>query len=601
MVLDFCWRILVFILGTLVGFVLPGLGLSRRFSSPIPACTTFLISILNLFLVTLIYQLLGLPIQFLSLFPSLAFLSILCLYLGRQGSVSGLTISDWKAHRGIALLIGALCLLMLIRTTMWPLSGADTSFRWNLLATQIFKRGHYNYYPPQTSADFELYPMVDAIPPLISICYYWIYECCSGVFPRATSVFVTVQYVLTISVIFSCAKYMKNRAAGHWAAAIFSSSELSFWAIGMGQETGILGLSMVGSLSLLTRVQRKNARALTILAACVTAVGMLSREYGGIIVISGAVVLYFRQVGWRSLIFYVALSFLLCGAWYLRTWVLTGNPFYSIRTVTFFPVHERYDAMMSLAKSRQWFNFGSFIDIAKELTIICGLPIIFGLPFMFSQVKSRPYFLIVSILLGVVWFVSVGHTSLWQYSLRALQPLCVVLCVGGGMTVHHLHKSRLVGAILPFIIVAVMIGNFIDVSVFPYRLRFLPKASVYQKLSSPIYQENRDFISPVSIRNMLRRKTPGTKVVAHSYYYFSQMFRLEIPVISQFSPAADILYSRDEDITNGLRELKRLKIGMIVVPKERDSDFEGTLLNFIILNNKNLAEQSDSVEIYPVD
>ncbi|MDF1663214.1 MAG: hypothetical protein P1V97_15670 [Planctomycetota bacterium] len=599
MVLDSLVKVLVFVLGTLIGFVLPGLGLSRRFSSPIPACTTLLISILNLFLVVFVYQLIGVPLRFQYLAPTLALISTVCLYLGRNGSTSGLTISDWKARRGIAILIGLICLEMLIRTSMWPLSGADTGFRWGFLGTQIFDHGHFNYYPPLSAEDFEQYPMVDAIAPLISICYYWIYECCSGIMPRMTSVFVTVQYVLSLSLIFSCAKYMKNSAAGLLGAAIFSGSELSFWSVGMGQEMGLLAISLLGTFNLLIRVRRRNETSYILLAASVTAVGMLCREYGGLVLICGTTIVLCRRLGLRALVLYIVLSFILCGGWYIRSWILTGNPFYSIKTLPFFSVHQRYNEMMHAAKLRNIWTIPIFWWGVKLLGVLSTLPFLFGPFFIIAQTKKRPYFLLSGLVVIGVWIISVPQTANIQYSFRVLHMLVTLLCVGSGILVERWSRNSVGRVVAILIVPAFLIWNIVNMSVFPNRLRLTKKSEVFGKIIKTDYRETLDGLSNSTFEIIESNLPAGSKVVTLSCYHWIHVYRRNIQVVSDFSPEADALFAVDH--AESLRTLKEQKIRVLVILKTVKKSRDKTFLSHIVNNGKNLADANDSVEIYRID
>lgn len=195
---------------------------------------------------------------------------------------------------------------------------------------------------------------------------------------------VATQYALCVSLVFSAAKRMKNTPAASLAAALYCSSKLAFLATGMGQETGLLTVSFLGMFNLLIRARKQNAHFI-ILASAVTAIGMLARDYGGITLIGGGTIVTSRGLGRRSLLLYVGLSFLLFGPRYLHTWLVTGNPFYSIKTLFIYSIHLRYNAMMTSARSQIWAD----VEVMSLLTELLRIP---ALPFLtevgFKQLLS---------------------------------------------------------------------------------------------------------------------------------------------------------------------------------------------------------------------
>src|SRR6185369_6679869 len=100
---------------------------------------------------------------------------------------------------GFALII---VLAVMFRTTMYPLSGFDTFFRWEALARAILQHESLDFYPPVTARDFSIYVYPDGIPPLVATVYWWLYVCIGKPIMSATSISVVLQLVSVMALTF---------------------------------------------------------------------------------------------------------------------------------------------------------------------------------------------------------------------------------------------------------------------------------------------------------------------------------------------------------------------------------------------------------------
>src|SRR5262249_17466989 len=132
---------------------------------------------------------------------------------------------------------------------------------------------------------------------------------------------------------------------------------------------------------------------------------------------------------------FAAIATAFAGPWYARNWMLTGNPFYSLRLGSFpvNPIHDailqHYQEMLGLQHwtSADWMNFLKFLLTWAPIPLLTGIG---GAVFRF---RRNGYLAIIVLLLFAVWLQSVGYTSGGAVlSTRVLSPALVVLSILGG-------------------------------------------------------------------------------------------------------------------------------------------------------------------------
>jgi len=339
------------------------------------------------------------------------------------------------------LIVGAIAL----RTTLYPLSGYDTYFRWEALARAMMSYESLSYYPPVTSSDYSKYFYAEGIPPLVSTVYWWLYAVIGKPVEQVTSISVVLQLSSIMALTFYGTRQAFNSRAACFSLITLLTTTLFINGVAIGQETGFTALSVAGQLCFALAAVRTPRPSLVIAAALFAALGSLSRDYGPALAISGFTVLAWHPASRRFLALFTVIAAGLSAPWYVRSWFITGNPFYSHAIPGGFPVNEIHSAIIE--SYRSVFSFGQlsaseWADLA--LVIITGATpiIIVGLPLCITRLRGFAPFLLTAVAVVLLWIVSVPQTAGGIiYSLRMLTPAFVALSISTGAAMDHLLKT----------------------------------------------------------------------------------------------------------------------------------------------------------------
>jgi hypothetical protein len=432
----------------------------------------------------------------------------------RPVSIEPVELSVW--HTADKCLIGfaAIMVALLIwRSLMAPLAGFDTYFRWNFLAQQILRYGRYDFYPPIKPADFQKYFYVDAIPPLVPFTYWWLYVAIGASWAKITVIPVALQYISCLAIVYHIARHLAGNRAGTLAAAALASSSLFFRDVAIAQESGLTALAMAGLLYSLC-VYRQTTGGCIITGAMV-ALAAMSREYGCAFIVIGCVALTGRP--WWRITLLCLVAFLLIGPWYMRTWLLTGNPFYS---VPFFKANVNPVIGSLLKYCRQtlgitnwtagaWCSMLAYFLEASILQWTVGL---FGLFMLVRREKNRNTLTLctATILVIALWLYAVGNSGggPW-YSTRVLSPALVALSITVALALARIPFPLLTGAIGVYAILCALVTAWIypaEISSLPSQkwmafgaspwLHTQPSESVGSYLSQARFPHSQQILSP---------------------------------------------------------------------------------------------------------
>lgn len=332
-----------------------------------------------------------------------------------------------------------------------PLSGADVDFRWNHLAEMMVKTGGLSFYPSTTSRDFLTYFWADGIPPLISSLYAWCYLMVGETNRIWTAIPVLMQWVAAMVLLRTLGRYWGGKAGGDWALLIGGASFLLQFAFNLGQETTCTavgtGLMVLGLL----RESKTSGAANIGIAAAGAALVAASREYGWAIAAAGITVhvalIWCGERKWRRLAGWSLLA--IPATWYVRTWVLSGNPWLSLSMGGLLPVNPVFAEWLQgyreiyggiLTSISGWAEIG-------RLWIISSAPALAGCVAGVLGLRKQTGWWIGPIVGGAVvgcWLLSVPYTAGGVfYSMRVLSPLLFLgAAAGGAFLAHHLVDQR---------------------------------------------------------------------------------------------------------------------------------------------------------------
>ena len=348
-----------------------------------------------------------------------------------------------------------------------PLMGFDTYFRWDFLAEQILKFGRYDFYPPQTADDFRHYFYVDAIPPAVSFSYWWLYAAANAHVPKLTVIPITLQYISTLGLVYETTKNLASRAAASFALAALASSTLFFSSVAIGQETGLTALALAGVI-FLTLTESPSLGA-CIIAGMIAALAALSREYGWAFLLCGFIPIIQTPQPFKRLCAFLLTSIIFASPWYIRTWALTGNPFYpmpflGLRVNSFIAAHLRDNEQylgVTHWSLRQTLSIVSLLFKSGFVQWSIGACCLALLCKKSSKINFRADItLSISLLIVMaVWLYSAGQTDGGpEYSTRVLTPAMVLLSITAGVAITILRLRWLLQLILVAAIVHALLG-----------------------------------------------------------------------------------------------------------------------------------------------
>lgn len=351
------------------------------------------------------------------------------------------SVSGWTRPEGADWVWAAAASLGFVsiaaRALIDPLSGWDTSFRWNGLATFWLAQGNLDGYPPLTDADFVRYPWVDGIPPLVPSLNVLLYLLAGSTDPAWTAARVIVEALATGGAIALLAQRLWGPRAVWPALGIAGSSALLLWGIAMGQETGLLAVTVTGMAALIAADPAKVTRRDLLGAGVLAGLAASTREYACSVPVAGLVILYARGVrAPRQLWAFAVPAIVIAAPWYLRNTWLTGNPFYPLSPGGVLPTNEAFaSALETFALLRSWSAPLTRGDVvARVILVTAGLVVVLGCAGLVAVHRRRAWWVVSLVaMLGGLWAWSVSQTAGgYLYSMRVLTPAIALLAALGG-------------------------------------------------------------------------------------------------------------------------------------------------------------------------
>jgi hypothetical protein len=538
--------LLLFPFFLLLGLFVPGFFVARYLGQRLWWASGFVASLLILFHSIFWLGVFRIPITRWSVLPCLiAAAAAGAAWLARGSPMPGKATQNtpWTTQDRVLMLSSGLTgAVLLARAAISPLTGFDTPFRWDFLAQRMLALGKFDYYPPLTPADFHTYFFVDGIPPLVSFTYWWLYAAAGRYLPSLTCIFVAAQFACTLGFIYGAASSLFSRRAGILAAALLAACPLYFTSVVMGQETGLTALSIAAMIYfIVTAHGHADLRAMAA-AGMAAAVCSLSRDYGWIALIAGAVALLWRRQLLKPVAIFAAVAIAGAAPWYVRNWIVAGNPFYSLRFAGFAvnPIHDGilhyYNALFGV---EHW-TAQQFGGALWFLLLFATLPVLTGFAGGFKRFRAHGYLSVIALILTAVWIQSIGYTSGgMEYSARVLTPALAVLSVtGAGLLEPLTHRARWYTAMLA-VIVLFQIWTAAQGSVYPYS-PFALKVGEWRQAALEPFPKQAEF----RIRDQFSKILPaGSRVLSDSAYLHAALIDEGIEVVPVWSPEVRFIFT----------------------------------------------------------
>ena len=417
-------------------FLFPGWTLARRVSNPFPFVAAFLGSAAVLFELILLFTSIGVRVDFGRVGVGLLIVGLLFAWRldGAPASIGPPESTDrwisWWWSLPIAIAVSAIAM----RAVVDPLSGVDNVFRWDYLARLLVTRGSLAGYPPMTAHDFEAYSWCDGVPPLVSCLDFWLYAAAGKMLASLSAIRVLAETILIGVLVARLSTAVWGRGAAVACLAVLASSSVFLWAVAMGQETGLTTLTFIAVLFLLQTRHACGDGRRSFWLGVAAGVGALTREYGLAYILFAGIILISQRASMRSLATFALTSLAITAPWYLRTWVITGNPLYPQACGGLFPTNPVY-VDLARAIAREWDLRTSPYDrwlLVKAIGATAGVVLTLAVVGA-MRAKTTGVVIVAGVaMVASLWLWSVSQTGGgWFYSLRVLAPALAasaVLC-----------------------------------------------------------------------------------------------------------------------------------------------------------------------------
>jgi hypothetical protein len=527
-----------------LGLFLPGYFVAKCLRTKLWAPSAFVFSLPILFYCVFWLGVFGVAIRLLPVAGLLIAASAVAFWFaGRFSPMERAKKTPWtKLERALLWGSAAIGIILLVHSFRAPFAGPDSWFRWDFLARRIFELGRFDFYPPIHPADFKTYFYVDAIPPMIQFERWWLYASAGEFESRLICLLVAGEFACTVAFTYGAASALFSRRAGVLAAALLASSPLYFKAVFFAQETGLTALAIAAMLYFIVTARPGNELPAVVSAGVAAALCALAREYGWIALIAGVVALAWRRTAPKHILVFGAVAAAAAAPWYVRNWIVAGNPLYSLKFFGF-TVNSVHAAIVQSYKELVKTHFTTSEIWGKGLvTIVSGsiLQLLTGIPGAFLQFRRNGYLLVMAALLVGVWYVSIGYTSGGlEVSLRVLSPAMVVLSITGAALLDGWMLGERWRMAIPIAIGACLLWSAFEGVYFPFDL-LTPQPEQWIAAAFP------DIAPPVEfqLRDQFAQAIPrGYRLLSDNAYLHAALYDLGIEVAPVWSPEVSFLFS----------------------------------------------------------
>jgi hypothetical protein len=459
------------------------------------------------------------------------------------------------------------------RLTVFPLTGFDTCWRWENLARLLLTHESLAFYPPRTSADFAIYPYVDGIPPLVASTYWWLYACLGRPAPGLTTPLVLAQFVIVGALVWQAARELWGREGGFVAVWCLFMTPLFVDAVAIGQETGWTAIAVAGQVAYGLEARRTGRRGAAIAAGLFAGLACLARDYGPALAISGLLLLAAAAQSRRLLPWFMATAALVGGPWYIRNWLLTGNPLYSNPGSLGLPVNTVHAAIIHHYTTILGFtNF----DTAKWLRlagILAGggiVPLVMGTAGFGRSLRALWPLLVTALVVAALWAWSVGHTAGGlRYSVRVLAPAWVLLAIAAGSLAGPMARwlaarTRPAAIGVAALIACVGLLSTLSAAAHPYTIDELPAAALRRR-PDPI---DTAWHCDALLEALEQSGIPACRVLTDDPYMavVAQRRRSPFVPLMVWDPAVAFLFAEPCDLDACWKRLAALNVRLAFIP-----------------------------------
>jgi hypothetical protein len=277
-------------------------------------------------------------------------------------------------------------------------------------------------------------------------------------------------------------------------------------------------------------------------AGLAAALCALAREYGWMAVAAGAATLAWRRFPSRQIGIFAAVAVAAAAPWYVREWLRTGNPFYSL-AVGPFPVNPIHDGILQFYRTVMHVND----SVVGMLFTLAPLQLVAGIPGAAMRFRERGYLAAIAALVAAVWLQSVGYTSAGlETSLRVLSPAMAVLSVAAAGALVRWRGAAFLA------VVGCLAWTVAQGSVHPNPFTTWPEQA-YKRPAEPI---------EFQMAGELARIMPkGSRILTDNAYLHAALVDKGVDVVPVWSPEVRFLFEATGSEAD--KRIRELGIGTI--------------------------------------
>jgi hypothetical protein len=263
----------------------------------------------------------------------------------------------------------------------------------------------------------------------------------------------------------------------------------------------------------------------------------------------------------KQVLVFGAVAIAVAAPWYARNWILSGNPFYSLKFGNFAvnPIHDRILQSYRASVGVQGWTIGNWASVLSPFLLFATFQVLAGIPGGFSRFRQQGYLLVTAILLVAVWIQSIGYTSGGvEMSTRVLSPALVVLSItGAGILERLTSRTRWRAAVMTAIIVC-QLWTAAQGAIYPSD-PFSLRSGLWLQSAFPRIGANVEFQVRDRLAGIL---PPGDRVLSDSAYLHAALAGAGIEVVPVWSPEVRFIFSSSPEESE--RRLRSLRIGSVV-------------------------------------
>ncbi len=548
-----------------LGFVLPGALICALCLKRVDWIYSYIFSLLSLYSVIFWTNCLGIELNRSNILYALiaitALLSVAVFYRKPQRLHFERLIPHTSTLDKLLILpVAASVILLSLGNYLRSFRLADSLFRWELLPRMMFKLGNLDFYPPITPKDFLHYFYIDSIPPIVQFSQYWTYASFDARLLEVALLHGTFQFIASCILIYRIAAKHINPSAGGPAVLIFCTSYGVSYTFALSAAAGLLVLLTLLIFELLHDEKEVDGSGTYVALGMVAAAASLTRDYGGILLALTVAALICSRRSRHSIALTMLPFVALALPWFLRIFIISGNPFYSVPWLQGIPVNPVLaEILQGYASARnETAKLDRIVNLLPDVLRLFLFPLFFGiLGGCFSHGLKRYSLVALIAAWTFIWAWSENYSYGAGATVKVLAPAAALLSIVGGGAIIRINSFRAVQLLLLATLAAFSFSSALYALSYPLapKLEYaMHPPQLKQQLDESLGLYKR-------IADELRSELPqDARVLSHNAMIHAELVNDSIEVVPVWSPEVTALTNEDTTLDEGLKILQKAQI-----------------------------------------